>query len=121
MIGALCALCYNQPAKLASIVLFLPSFLCAAFIDAYPAEGRAGTSRLFFALSLIGLVLLHAGLAFGITRIDELLCVYLDEHVLRVLRAVHGFLMEHESSAGEAGNLASSTVQGAIGVTLAGM
>ncbi len=41
-------------------------------MDAYPAEGRAGASRLFFTLNLIGLVLLQAGLAFGITRIDEL-------------------------------------------------
>jgi hypothetical protein len=142
MIGALCALLHNQPAKLASFVVFLPSLLCAAFIDAYPVEGRAGASRLFFRLNLISLVLLQAGLAFGITRIDELVvemyggwrfraselaggainslipfalrnlvasiqrpdtlavrqsdvvCVYLDEHALRVLRAVHGFLVD---------------------------
>jgi hypothetical protein len=142
MIGALCALFRNQPAKLAGFALFLPSFLCAAFIDAYPAEGRAGTARVFFALNLISLVLLQAGLAFGVTRIDELVvemyggwrfraselaggainglipfalrnlvasiqrpdtlavrqsdvvCVYLDEHTLRVLRAVHAFLVD---------------------------
>jgi hypothetical protein len=151
MMGSWCALCYNQPAKLATIALFLPSLLCAAFIDAYPAEGRAGASRLFFTLNFIGLVLLQLGLAFGITRIDEfvvkmyggwlfrasemaagainslipfalrnlvasiqrpdtlavrqsdVVCVYLDEHALRVLRAVHTFLMEDESSAGEEG------------------
>jgi hypothetical protein len=168
MIGALCALGHNQPAKLASFVLFFPSFLCAAFIDAYPAEGRAGTARLFFTLNLVGLVLLQLGLAFGITRIDELVvemyggwrfkaselaagainslipfalrnlvasiqrpdtlavrqsdvvCVYLDEHALRVLRAVHGFLMGDEIIANEAGHLASSMMQGAIGLTLAG-
>jgi hypothetical protein len=34
MIGSLCALFHKQTAKLASAVLFLPSFLCAAFIDA---------------------------------------------------------------------------------------
>jgi hypothetical protein len=34
--------------------------------------------------------------------------VYLDEHALRVLRAVHIFLIDDESSAGEAGHLASS-------------
>jgi hypothetical protein len=160
MIGALCALFRNQPAKLAGFALFLPSFLCSAFIDAYPAEGRAGTSRVFFALNVISLVLLQAGLAFGITRIDELVvemyggwrfkaselaggainglipfalrnlvasiqrpdtlavrqsgvvCVYLDEHALRVLRAVHGFLMDDEILAGEAGHLASSVVHG---------
>jgi hypothetical protein len=142
MIGALCALYHKQPAKLASTLFFLPSFLCAAFIDAYPAEGRAGTSRLFFALNSISLVLLQVGLAFGITRIDELVvemyggwrfkaselaagainslipfalrnlvasiqrpdtlavrqsdvvCVYLDEHALRMLRAVHDFLFD---------------------------
>jgi hypothetical protein len=142
MVSSACALFRNQPAKLAGTVLFLPSFPCAAFIDAYPAEGRAGTSRLFFTLTLIGLVLLQAGLAFGVTRIDELVvemyggwrfkaselaggainslipfalrnlvasihrpdtlavrqsdvvCVYLDEPALRVLRAVHGFLMD---------------------------
>jgi hypothetical protein len=169
LVGALCALCYNQPAKLAAVVSMLPRFLCAAFIDAYPAEGRAGASRLFFALNSICLVLLQVGLAFGITRIDELVvelyggwrfkaselaagainslipfalrnlvasihrpdtlavrqsdvvCVYLDEHALRVLRAVHGFLMEDEGSGGEAGLLASSAVQGALGVALAGM
>jgi hypothetical protein len=142
MVGALCALFRNQPAKLAGFVVFLPSLLCAAFIDAYPAEGRAGTVRLFFTLNLIGLVLLQVGLAFGVTRIDELVvemyggwrfkaselvggtinslipfalrnlvasiqrpdtlavrqsdvvCVYLDEHTLRVLRAVHAFLVD---------------------------
>ena len=155
MIGALCALCRHQPAKLVAFVLTLPSILCAAFIDASPAEGRAVTSRLFFTLNLIGLVLLQVGLAFGVTRIDELVvemyggwrfraselaggainglipfalrnlvasiqrpdtlavrqsdvvCVYLDEHALRVLRAVvHAFLMDDES--GEGGHLASS-------------
>jgi hypothetical protein len=169
MIGSLCALCYNQPAKLAGAVSMLPSFLCAAFMDAYPAEGRAGASRLLFTLDLISLVLLQAGLAFGITRIDELVvemsggwrfkvselaggainslipfalrnlvasiqrpdtlavrqsdvvCVYLEEHALRVLRAVHGFLMDDESSASKTGHGASSVVQGAIGLTLAGM
>jgi hypothetical protein len=169
LVGSGCALCYNQPAKLASFVLLIPSFLCAAFIDAIPAEGRAGTSRLFFTLNLIGLVLLQVGLAFGLARIDEfvvemyggwrfraselaagainslipfalrnlvasiqrpdtlavrqsdVVCVYLDEHALRVLRAVHGFLMDDESSAGEAGHLASSVAQGAIGLTLAGI
>ena len=138
-------------------------------MDAYPTEGRAGTTRLFFTLNVIGLVLLQVGLAFGITRIDEsvvemyggwrfraselaggainslipfalrnlaasiqrpdtlavrqsdVVCVYLDEHALRVLSAVHAFLMDDESSAGEAGSLASSVVQGAIGLTLAGM
>jgi hypothetical protein len=156
MAGALCALFQKQPAKLASVVLFLPCFPCAAFIDAYPAEGRSGTSRLFFTINLVGLVLLQAGLALGVTRIDELVvemyggwrfkaselaggaisslipfairnlvasiqrpdtlavrqsdvvCVYLDEHALRVLRAVHGFLMDDEIPAGEAGHLASS-------------
>ena len=138
MIGALCALFHNQPAKLASAVLILPSLMYAAFIDSYPAEGRASASRLFFALNSICLVLVQVGLAFGIARIDELVvemyggwhfkaselaagainslipfalrnlvasihrpdtlavrksdvvCVYLDEHALRVLRAVHG-------------------------------
>jgi hypothetical protein len=47
--------------------------------------------------------------------------VYLDEPALCVLRAVHGFLMDDESSAGEAGHLASSVAQGAIGLTLAGI
>jgi hypothetical protein len=40
---------------------------------------------------------------------------------LRVLRAVHDFLMDDEITAGEAGHLASSVVHGAIGPTLAGM
>ena len=69
----------NQPAKLAIVVSMLPSFMCAAFMDAYPhypAEGRAGTSRLFFTLNLVGLVLLQVGRPrlrrpFGIARIDE--------------------------------------------------
>jgi hypothetical protein len=169
MTGALCALFRNQPAKLASIVLFLPSFMCSAFIDAYPAEGRAGTSRLFFALNVISVMLLQAGLAFGITRIDEfvvemyggwrfkaselaagafnslipfalrnlvasiqrpdtlavrqsdVVCVYLDEHALRVLRAVHVFVIDDESSAGETGHVASGVVQGTVGVTLGGV
>jgi hypothetical protein len=157
MIGALCALFHNQPTKLAGVVLMLPSFLCAAFIDAYPAEGRAGASRLYFTLNLISLVLLQAGLAFGVTRIDEMVvemyggwrftaselaggainslipfglrslvasihrpdtlavrqsdvvCVYLDEHALCMLRAVHDFLInDREITAGEAGHLASS-------------
>jgi hypothetical protein len=156
-VGSFCALGHNQPVKLAALGLLLPSLLCAAFMDAYPAEGRAGTARLFFTLNLIGLVLLQVGLAFGITRIDELVvemyggwrfkaselaggainslipfglrnlvasihrpdtlavrqsdvvCVYLDEHALRVLRAVHGFLInDREITAGEAGHLASS-------------
>ena len=120
--------------------------------------------------SLISLVLLQAGLAFGVTRIDELVvemyggwrfkaselaggainslipfalrnlvasvqrpdtlavrhsdvvCVYLDEHALRVLRTVHAFLMDDESmDAGEAGHLSSSVMQGAIGLTLVGI
>jgi hypothetical protein len=169
MIGALCALCHNQPAKLAACALGLPNFLCAAFMDAYPAEGRAGTSRLFFTLNFVCLVLLQGGLAFGITEIDEfvvemyggwrfkaselaggainslipfalrnlaasiqrpdtlavrqsdVVCVHLDEHALCVLRAVHGFLMDGESSASETGYAASSVVQGAIGLTIAGM
>jgi hypothetical protein len=54
-------------------------------------------------------------------RQSDVVCVYLDEHALRVLRAVHGFLMDDESSAGEAGHLASSVAQGAIGLTLAGI
>jgi hypothetical protein len=162
MIGSMCALFHSQLAKLAGFILIVPSFLCTAFIDAYPAEGRAGTSRLFFTLNLIGLVLLQVGLAFGITRIDEfvvemyggwrfraselaggainslipfalrnlvasihrpntlavrqseVVCVYLDKQALRVLRAVHAFLMDDESSAGEVGHVDSSVVQGAI-------
>jgi hypothetical protein len=146
MVGSFCALCYNQPVKLAGFVLFLPSLLCAAFIDAYPAEGRAGTSRLFFTLNLIGLALLQGGLAFGVARIDEFVlemyggwrfkvselaggsinslmpfglrnlaasihrpntlavrqsdvaCVYMDQHALRVLRAVHAYLMSNDSA-----------------------
>jgi hypothetical protein len=47
--------------------------------------------------------------------------MHLDEHALRVLRAVHAFLMEDEGSGGEAGLLASSAVQAALGVALAGM
>jgi hypothetical protein len=138
-------------------------------MDAYPAESRAVTSRLFFTLNLVCLVLLQGGLAFGITQIDELVvemyggwrfkaselaggainslipfalrnlvasiqrpdtlavrqsdvvCVYLDEPALRVLRAVHAFLMDDESSAGETGHVTSSVVQAAIGMTLAGM
>jgi hypothetical protein len=45
----------------------------------------------------------------------------LDEHALRVLRAVHAFLMDDESSAGETGHVVSNAVRGAIGPTLAGM
>jgi hypothetical protein len=41
-------------------------------------------------------------------RQSDVVCVYLDEHALRVLRAVHGFLMDAEITAGEAGHLASS-------------
>jgi hypothetical protein len=157
MVGSGCALCHNQPAKLASLVLLLPSMLCAAFIDAFPAEARAGASRLFFTFNLISLVLLQLGLALGITRIDEfvfqmyggwrfkaselaggainslvpfalrnlvasiqrpdtlavcqsdVVCVYLDEHALCMLRAVHDFLInDREITAGEAGHLASS-------------
>jgi hypothetical protein len=160
-VGSGCALGHNQPAKLAALGLLLPSLLCAAFMDAYPAEGRTGTARLFFTLNLIGLVLLQVGLAFGITRIDEfvvemyggwrfkaselaagainslipfalrnlvtlavrqsdVVCVYLDEHALRMLCAVHDFLMGDEIIANEAGHLASSMMQGAIGLTLAG-
>jgi hypothetical protein len=37
-----------------------------------------------------------------------------------VLRAVHGFLMGDEIIANEGGHLASSMMQGAIGLTLAG-
>lgn len=147
MIGSLCALCRNQPAKLAGFVWSFPCFACSAFIDAYPAEGRAGTSCIFFTLNLSILVILQVGLVFGITRIDEfvlemyggwrfkaselaggainslipfgvqnlaasiqrpntlavsksgVVCVYLDEHALRVLRAVHAFLMGDETSA----------------------
>jgi hypothetical protein len=40
-------------------------------LDAYPEEGRATTSRLFFTLNLLVLTVLQAGLAFGLTRIDE--------------------------------------------------
>ena len=141
-VGSGCALGHNQPVKLAALGLLVPGLLCAAFMDAYPTEGRAGTTRLFFTLNVIGLVLLQVGLAFGITRIDEVVfemyggwrfkaseltggaisslipfvlrnlvasiwrpdtlavrqsdvvCVYLDEHALRVLRAVHGFLVD---------------------------
>jgi hypothetical protein len=171
MVGALCALFHNQPAKLASFIVFLPSFLCSAFIDAYPAEGRAGTSRVFFTFNLMGLVLLEVGLAIGVTRIEEfvvemyggwrfkaselagsamnglipfalrnlvasirrpdtlavrqsdVVCVYLDEHALCVLRAVHGFLMDDEKTAGEADLPSSGVVHraGAIDPTLAGM
>jgi hypothetical protein len=166
-VGSGCALGHNQPAKLAALGLLGPGLLCAAFMDAYPTEGRAGTTRLFFTLNLIGLVLLQVGLAFGTTRIDEfvfeiyggwrfkaselaggainslipfalrnlvasikrpdtlavrqsdVVCVYLDEHALRVLRAVHGFLIDVENSPREAGLL--DVVQGAVGLTLAGM
>jgi hypothetical protein len=56
-------------------------------------------------------------------RQSDVVCVYLDEHALRMLRAMHGFLMDDEGSGGEAGHLASSVTvaQGAIGLTLAGM
>jgi hypothetical protein len=40
---------------------------------------------------------------------------------LRVLRAVHDFLMDDEITAGEAGHVTSSVVHGAIGPKLAGM
>ena len=52
-------------------------------------------------------------------RQSDVVCVYLDEHALRVLRAVHGFLIDDENSPREAGLL--GVVQGAVGLTLAGM
>jgi hypothetical protein len=169
MIGSLCALFHNQPFKLVGIIMALPSLMCAAFIDAYPAAGRAYASRLFFVLNLICLVLVQVGLAFGIARIDEFVlemyggwrfkaselaggaisslvpfgvrnlvasikrpttlavrqsdvaCLYLDKHALRVLRAVHAYLMDDESASGEVGLVVPSVVQGAVGVALAGM
>jgi hypothetical protein len=48
MIGSLAALFRLQPYKLVAS-LFLPSLVCAAFMDAYPEEGRhARTSALSF-------------------------------------------------------------------------
>jgi hypothetical protein len=52
-------------------------------------------------------------------RQSDVVCVYLDEHALRVLRAVHGFLIDDENSPREAGLL--GVMQGAVGLTLAGM
>ena len=46
-------------------------------------------------------------------RQSGVVCVYLDEHALRVLRAVHGFLIDDEGSAGEVGSLAPNMVQSA--------
>jgi hypothetical protein len=159
MISSFCVLFPNQRFKLSAIVLCLPSFICAAFIDAYPEEGRVSASRLFFMLNLLCLLALQAGLAFGASRIDEfrfqlyggwsfkaselaggaisslipfalrnlaasiqrprtlavrqsdVVCVYLDEHTLALLSAVHAFLMDDATFAGEPGQLATSVAQ----------
>jgi hypothetical protein len=48
-----------------------PGFACAAFMDAYPEEKRAWTSRIFFCFNLLGLVVIQAGLAFGLLGVDD--------------------------------------------------
>jgi hypothetical protein len=73
LIGSVCMIFRNQPFKLVVSLVSPPSFVCAAFMDAYPEEGRAATSRLFFMLNLLALMALQAGLAFGLMRIDEAL------------------------------------------------
>jgi hypothetical protein len=165
LIGSICALLRNQPLKLAAILVTLPSLVCAAFMDAYPEEGRATTSRLFFALNMLGLLALQAGLAFGMMHLDEapievyggwsfkvselaggaisslipfalrnltaslvrpqtlavrdcdVVCVGVDEHTVRVLRAVHAFLVGEELGASK--QLAASVALGAVGVVVA--
>ena len=167
MVGSFCALFCNQPFKLVVILVTAPSPLCAAFMDAYPEEGRAAASRLFFTLNLLGLLALQAGLAFGLTRIDEALidvyggwsfkaselaggainnlipfalrnltaslarprtlavresdvvCVHIDEHAARVLRAVHAYLVGEER--GTSKRLAASAGLGTVGVVVAVM
>jgi hypothetical protein len=165
MIGSFCALFRNQPLKLAAVLALPVSMVCAAFMDAYPGERRAITSRLFFTLSLLGLLALQAGLALGLMHLDEapievyggwsfkvselaggatnnlipfalrnlvaslvrpqtlavresdVVCVYIDEHAVRVLRAVHAFLVGKERGASK--QLASSVALGAVGVVVA--
>jgi hypothetical protein len=165
MICSFCALFRNDQLKFAFILVSPPSFVCAAFMDAYPEEGRSGASRLFFALNLLALLALQAGLAFGLMRIDEapievyggwsfkaselaggaisslipfalrnlaaslvrprtlavrdcdVVCVGIDEHTARVLRAVHAFLVGEELGASK--QLAASVALGAVGVVVA--
>ena len=72
MVAAWCALFRKQPFKLAAMLITLPSFICGAFMDAYPEESRVSASRLFFALNLLALLANQAGLAFGSISVDEL-------------------------------------------------
>jgi hypothetical protein len=61
----------NQPFTIAAGAPFLPSFMLAAFMDAYPEEGRVLTSRIFFTLNLVGLLALAALFISGRMRTDE--------------------------------------------------
>ncbi len=71
MAGSFCAMFRNQPLKLAVSLVVPASVVCAAFMDAYPEEGRAASSRIFFTLNVLGLLALQVGLAFGLMRLDE--------------------------------------------------
>ena len=60
VLGMVCmqlALFRNHPAKLGCVVLSLPSWLMSGFMDAYIEDGRVLTSRAFFCLNLVGLLL----------------------------------------------------------------
>jgi hypothetical protein len=167
MIGSFCALFRYQPLKLTAVIIPSTSFVCAAFMDAYPEGGRATASRLFFTLNLLALLALQAGLAFGLMRIDDapvevyggwsfkaselaggaisnlipfamrnltaslarpwtlavresdVVCVHIDEHAARVLRAVHAYLVGEER--GTSKRLAASAGLGTVGVVVAVM
>jgi hypothetical protein len=167
MVGSFCALFRHQPLKLIAALAPPASIVCAAFMDAYPEERRATSSRLFFTLNLLALLTLQVGLAFGLMRIDEapvevyggwsfkaselaggaisnlipfalrnlaaslvrpqtlavresdMVCVYIDDHAVRVLRAVHAFLVGEKRGASK--QLSASVALGAVGVVVAAM
>jgi hypothetical protein len=45
MFGTLAALWRKHPAKIVSLAAYLPSFMMATLVDAYPEAGRTLTSR----------------------------------------------------------------------------
>jgi hypothetical protein len=82
-VGAFCVLFHTYPLKLVAIIAVTPSALCAAFMDAYPEDGRAVTSRVFFTLNLIALLTLQAGIAFELMRVDDVQITLVDGWLVR--------------------------------------
>jgi hypothetical protein len=72
MFCCFCVLWRNHPSKAVSLALTLPMVTLAGFTDAYPEGGRILLSRVFMAIFIAWVVVLHVGVTTSLIKIDDM-------------------------------------------------